>query len=86
MQDLILNKFCTVVLDFSSIKFKKIYCCRLRYDLIRNANKDFSLGQILLDSFETYKTFSRCIITEFECIVDVQNHEFGWVGFQNRFF
>ena len=24
--------------------------------------------------------------TEFECKVDVQNHEFGWVPFQNRFF
>ena len=30
--------------------------------------------------------FPRCIITEFECIVDVQKHEFGWVRFQNRFF
>jgi len=39
-------------------------------------------GQIL--SFETYKTYPRCIITEFECKVNVQNHEFGWVGFQNR--
>ena len=29
----------------------------------------------------TYKTCPRCIITEFECIVDVQNHEFGWVRF-----
>ena len=36
-------------------------------------------GQILWDSFETYKTFPRYIITEFECKVDVQNHEF-WVG------
>ena len=43
-------------------------------------------GQILQDSFEIYKIFPRCIITEFECIVDVQNHEFGWVRFQNRFF
>ena len=43
-------------------------------------------GQILLDLFETYKTFPRCIITEFECIVDVQNHEFGWIRFQNRVF
>ena len=23
---------------------------------------------------------------EFECIVDVQNHEFGWVRFQNPIF
>ena len=30
--------------------------------------------------------FPRCIITEFERKVDVQNHEFGWVRFQNRFF
>ena len=43
-------------------------------------------GQILWDSFETYQTFPRCIITEFECIVDVQNHEFGWTRFQNLFF
>ena len=42
-------------------------------------------GQILLDLFETYKTFPRFIITEFECIVDVQNHEFEWVRLQNRF-
>ena len=35
-------------------------------------------------SFETYKTFSRCMITERK--VDVQNHEFGWVRFQNRFY
>ena len=26
------------------------------------------------------------IITEFECKVGVQNHEFGWIRFQNRFF
>jgi len=32
-------------------------------------------GQILKDSFETYKTFPRFIITEFERKVDVQNHE-----------
>ena len=38
------------------------------------------------NSFEAYKTFPRCIITEFECIVDVQNHEFGRVRFQNQFF
>ena len=30
--------------------------------------------------------FSRCIINEFECKVDVQNHEFGWIRLQNRFF
>ena len=35
--------------------------------------------------FETYKTFPRCIITEIECIVDVQNHEFVRIRFQNRF-
>jgi len=39
--------------------------------------------QYFWDSFET---FPRCIITEFECKVDVKNHEFGWVCFQNRFF
>ena len=43
-------------------------------------------GQIFKDSFETYKTFLRRIFTEFERKVDVQNHEFGWVRFQNRFF
>ena len=43
-------------------------------------------GQILKDSFETYKTFPRCMITEFKCIVDVQIHEFGWLRFQDRFF
>ena len=26
------------------------------------------------------------IITEFECKVGVQNHEFGGIRFQNRFF
>ena len=36
------------------------------------------------DSFETYKTYYH--VTEFECIVDVQKHEFGQVRFQNRFF
>jgi len=39
-------------------------------------------GQILKVSYET---FPRCIITEFECIVDVQNHEFVRIRFQNRF-
>ena len=36
------------------------------------------------DSFE--KTFLRLIFTEFERRVDVQNHEFGWIRFQNRIF
>jgi len=40
-------------------------------------------GQILLDSFETYKTFPRCISTEYERKVDVLNHEFGWERFKN---
>ena len=31
------------------------------------------------------KMFPRCISTEFDHKVDVQNHEFGWVRFQNRF-
>ena len=35
---------------------------------------------------ETYETFPRCIITEFECRGAIQNHEFGWIRFQNRFF
>ena len=39
------------------------------------------------DSFETHKTFPRSIITEFEYIVDVQNHEFHHHHeFQNSFF
>ena len=37
------------------------------------------------DSNETYKTFPRCIITEFECKVDVQNREIGWIRVINRF-
>ncbi len=32
-------------------------------------------GQILKDSFKTYKSFPRSIITEFKSIFDVQNHE-----------
>ena len=32
------------------------------------------------------KGYPRCILTEFECKVDVQIHEFGWVCFQNLFF
>ena len=31
------------------------------------------------DSFDTYKTFPRCIIAEFERKADVQNHELGYV-------
>ncbi len=38
------------------------------------------------DSFETYKTFLKSIIIELERKVDVQNHKFEWVRFQNRFF
>ena len=38
-----------------------------------------------LKSFDTQKTFPRCMITEFERKVDVQNHQFGWVRFENRF-
>ena len=33
-----------------------------------------------------HKTFLRRLFTEFECKVDVQNHEFGLVCFQNWFF
>ena len=32
------------------------------------------------------KTFPRYIITEFERKVDFQNHPFGWLRFENRFF
>ena len=41
--------------------------------------------EIIKDSFETYKTFPGCLVTEFEWKVGVKNHEFGWVCFQNRF-
>ena len=43
-------------------------------------------GQILKDSFETYKTCPRFIITKFECKIDVQNHEFGFIGLHSPFF
>ena len=43
-------------------------------------------AQFFQDSFETYKTFLRRIFTDFGRKVDVQNHEFGWVRVQNRFF
>ena len=43
-------------------------------------------GQILQDSFETYKTFYRSVNPEFERKVDVQNRTFGWIRFQNFFF
>ena len=44
------------------------------------------LWTIFLDSFETYKTFLRRIITEFERKVDVQNHEFGVTFPESIFF
>jgi len=43
-------------------------------------------GQVFWDSFETYKTFQRCIITEFACKVDVKNYEFEWDVFRIDFF
>ena len=43
-------------------------------------------GQILSDSFETFKTFKRSINIEFERKVDVQNHLFEWTRFENCFF
>ena len=36
--------------------------------------------------FRIHLRYIKCTITEFEGKVDVQNHEFGWVRFQNRFF
>ena len=33
-----------------------------------------------------HKTFLKCIIIEFLCLAVVENHEYGWVPFQNRFF
>ena len=38
-------------------------------------------GQILQDSFETYKTFKRSVNPEFERKVDVQNRTFEWIQF-----
>ena len=49
-------------------------------------NEYVALWKKIQDSFEIYQTFSRCTITEFEWKFDVQNHEFGWVRIQNRFF
>ena len=43
-------------------------------------------GQILQDSFETYKTILLRIFTEFDRKVDFQNHLFGWISFDNWFF
>ena len=34
------------------------------------------------DSIETYKPFLRRIFIEFDCKVDVQKREFGWVRFE----
>ena len=38
------------------------------------------------DSFETYKTFPWCIITEFECKLDVGNHKLVGYVFRIGFF
>ena len=43
-------------------------------------------GQILLDSFETYKTFYRSGNPKLERKVDLHNHTFGWIRIQNCFF
>ena len=45
-----------------------------------------SCGQILWDSFETYKTILRRIFTEFDRKVDFQNHLYGWIRYEIRFF
>ncbi len=42
-------------------------------------------GKHFLESFETYKTFLRRIISEFKCRVDVKDHQFGWLRFKNCF-
>ena len=42
--------------------------------------------QFVSDSFETYQTFKRSIITEFEGKVDVQNDQFGWIRLRIVFF
>ena len=68
------------------------------FGLIRNwvkgSDRQFMVVELRLqhcmksfqDSFETYQTFPLCIITEFERKVDVKNHPFGQLGFENRFF
>ena len=43
-------------------------------------------GQILKDSFETYKTILRYIFTEFDRKVDFQNNLFGRIRFEHGFF
>ena len=63
----------------SSSDQKRFFIALSLYPLSFFANTPFK------DSFETYETFLRRIFTEFERKVDVQNHEFGWVRFQNRF-
>ena len=42
--------------------------------------------QIFSDLFETYKTFERSIITDFDDKVYVQNYQSGRIRFENRFF
>ena len=43
-------------------------------------------GQILYDSFETYKTILRRIIMQFDREIDFQNHLFEWIHFENCYF
>ena len=43
-------------------------------------------GQILYDSFETYKTILRRIFTELDGKVDFRSHLFVWIRFENIFF
>ena len=38
------------------------------------------------NSYETYETFLRCIIIEFDRKVDFQNHLFEWIRFEICFF
>ena len=77
--------------------YVNLFCISLteiNYQKTRNISKGTDLlckvvelgmqccGKILSDSFETNKTFPRCIITEFKSKIDVQNHELGWVAFR----
>ena len=57
-------------LCFLTIKGNDRECIKVELSM-QYCRKNFS------DSSETYKTFPRYLITEFESKVDVQNHPFG---------
>jgi len=43
-------------------------------------------NEVFKEHLRHIKRFPRCIITEFERKIDVQNHQFEWVRFENWFF